>query len=47
LLNQRHRRHAVETGPTLRHALVANALFVASVGVALWSISVDKGYWWL
>jgi len=47
LLDQRRRRHAIETGATLRHALVASALFVASVGVALWSGSVDKRFWWL
>jgi hypothetical protein len=37
LLDQRRRRYAVETGPTVMHSLVAVLLFVASILIALWS----------
>lgn len=47
LLAQRRRRHAVESAPTLRHALIAGALFVASIAIALKSAPADQRTWFL
>jgi hypothetical protein len=47
LLDQRRRRYAVESGPTVKHSLIAAVLFVASILVALRSAPADPRIWQL
>lgn len=47
LLDQRRRRHAVESGPIVRQALIAAAMFIVSLAIALSSASIGVGMWLL